>query len=271
MRRNSVDISTVILLALVLGAASGFIGSYYFIDRDSQARLIAEAERAQQDAARIPILITTSTSAIIKKPDSAVTTTPAAPVTGAFNLDIAFFPQAPKKVWDVNHEDYCEEASVLGVHAFLKHKKYTIDEMESELAKMREWQIKTFGYFESTSIEQVAQIAREYLGYKKVRIIEKPTLEMIRAEVAAGHPVIVPANGKMLKNPYFKNGGPIFHMYVIRGFAENGDVITNDPGTQHGENFVYKKEVVLNSMFDWDHGQDRVLVATGGQRVLVIE
>ena len=183
----------------------------------------------------------------------------------------AFFPQAPKKNWDVYHEDYCEEAAVLGVHAFLKEKKYSTDQMEVELEKMRDWEINTFGYFESTSIEQTARIAREYLGYKKVRVIERPTIAMIRAEVAAGHPVIVPANGKQLKNPHFKNGGPEYHMYVIRGFTERGDVITNDPGTQFGENYVYKVSVVMSSMADWNNGEDHDALPTGTPAVLVIE
>ncbi len=271
MRRNSFDISTIILLATVLGAAAGSFGIYKYVERDSYVRLVAEAEHARREAKSAPVLTVTSTASVIKSP-LATTSTPSQPaVSGAFNLDIAFFPQAPKKVWDVLHEDYCEEAALLGVHAFLQNKKYTIDQMEQELSKMYDWQMKNFGYFESTELAMVERIAREYLGYKNVRIIENPTLDMIRDEVAAGRPVIVPANGKMLKNPYFKNGGPMFHMYIIRGFTANGDVITNDPGTQHGENYVYKKDVVMAALRDWDHGQDKTRVATGIPRVLVIE
>ncbi|OGH61114.1 MAG: hypothetical protein A2848_02225 [Candidatus Magasanikbacteria bacterium RIFCSPHIGHO2_01_FULL_50_8] len=274
MPRRGIDISIVILCALCLGALGGFGGAYYFVQRAERAQLISEAAREREAAARVPFV----TAVAQPKKAAAITassTEPlvqkALPSTGAFNLDIAFFPQAPKKNWDVYHEDYCEEAAVLGVHAFLKEKKYSTDQMEVELEKMRDWEINTFGYFESTSIEQTARIAREYLGYKKVRVIERPTIAMIRAEVAAGHPVIVPANGKQLKNPHFKNGGPEYHMYVIRGFTERGDVITNDPGTQFGENYVYKVSVVMSSMADWNNGEDHDALPTGTPAVLVIE
>lgn len=274
-RRSGIDISVVILLAICFGAIVGFAGSYYYSLRLERQKQFSEVEREQAAAGRVPVISVTSTpTAKPTSPKSGSTTsTPPAAVapTGAFNLSVPFFPQAPKKIWDVYHEDYCEEAALLGVHAYIAGKKYTTDQQEAELEKMREWEMKKFGYFESTSVEQTAQIAREFLGYKKVRIIDNPTIADIRKEVAAGRPVIVPANGKMLKNPYFKNGGPPYHMYVIRGFNENGDVITNDPGTQHGENFVYKTSVVLSSMFDWNNGQDHDKFPTGTPRVLVIE
>lgn len=282
MRRNTLDISTVIVLATVLGAAAGFLSVYYYTNHQTLALQVQEAERARQEAARVPIITVTSTPARPAQPiivggdtvsstTSTIATSTPPLAQGAFNLQVPFFPQAPKRVWDVNHEDYCEEASLLGVHAYIKHKDYSVDQMEEELQKMHDWEIKTFGYFQSTSVAETAQIAREYLGYKKVHVIENPTLEQIRAQVAAGHPVIVPADGKALKNPYFKNGGPTFHMFVVRGFTENGDVITNDPGTQHGENYVYKKEIFMAAIHDWDHGQDETLVATGSSRVLVID
>ena len=264
MRRNNFDISTILIVASILGLGAGFFGVYYYFQRAASAQLVVEANERKREAVKVPVfnpVATTSTTA--KKPEPAK--------DSAFNLAVTFFPQAPKKVWDKDHEDYCEEATLLGVDAFYKRKTYSIDEMETLLKKMRDWEIETFGYFESTSIEQTARIAREYLGYKKVRIIDNPTMEIIRAEVSAGRPVIVPANGKELKNPYFKNGGPVFHMYLIRGFTETGDVITNDPGTQHGENFVYKKENVLSSMHDWNHAQDITKVASGVPRVLVLE
>ena len=272
MRRNSIDVSIIIFFAVVLGAITGFFGSYYYTKRHAHAELVREAERAHATVAQIPILN------LIMMPATTVVavTTSTPPVTepklaDAFNLDVAFFPQAPKKNWDADPEEFCEEAALLGVHGFLAHKTYTSDQMEMELSNMRDWEITTFGHFESTRIELVARIAREYLHYKKVRIIENPTREMIRAELAAGHPVIVPADGKALKNPYFKNGGPTFHMIVVRGFTADGDFIANDPGTQFGENFVYKKEVLMSAMHDWDHDTDVSRVATGNARVLVVE
>ena len=272
MRRSNIDISVVIFIAIVLGSAAGMFGAFYYFKINVRSQVFKEAQELQEVARNVPVLTVSSTPDQAPEKTETTTSTPVIKtVVGAFNLDIAFFPQAPKKVWDAAHEDYCEEASLLGVHAFLQNKKFSLDEMDAELEKMRVWEVAQFGYFESTSLEQTARIAREYLGYKKVRIIENPTIEMIRAEVSAGRPVIVPANGKLLKNPYFKNGGPVFHMYTVRGFTEKGGVIVNDPGTQHGENFVYSPENVLSSMHDWNHAQDITMVASGEPRVLVIE
>ncbi len=252
------------MIASVLGLGAGFFGVYYYFQHAAAAKLVTEANQMQIEATKVPVFNPPAATTTIAKKTEAVK-------VSAFNLAVPFFPQAPKKIWDKDHEDYCEEATLLGIDAFYRRKTYSLDEMESLLKKMRDWEIETFGYFESTSIEQTARIAREYLGYKKIRIIDNPTMEMIRAEVSAGRPVIVPANGKELKNPYFKNGGPVFHMYLVRGFTEGGDVIVNDPGTQHGENFVYKKENVLSSMHDWNHAQDITKVASGVPRVLVLE
>lgn len=273
MRRSGIDISIVILSAICLGIITGLGGSYYYFVRVERQRMFAEIEQIKEAAARVPVVVVPDKKAAPTPKTGTAISTPAAAVvpSGAFTLSVPFFPQAPKKNWDVYHEDYCEEASLMTVHVFITGKKYTIDEQEAALEKMRDWQMEKFGYFESTSIEQVARIAREFLGYKKVRIIDNPTIADIRKEVAAGRPVIVPANGKMLKNPYFKNGGPEYHMYVIRGFNESGDAIANDPGTQHGENFVYKSSVVLSSMFDWNNGETHDKLPTGTPRVLVIE
>ncbi|MCX6781191.1 MAG: C39 family peptidase [Candidatus Magasanikbacteria bacterium] len=269
--RFHLDISVIILIAVILGGAGGFFGVKYYIDRETRKQEIASIQLQQHKVSKIPTISSTSTPKA-KIPLTTTTSTLAvADVTGAINLDLIFFPQAPKKIWDADLEEYCEEASLLAVDAWYKHKTYSVDEMEAALSAMKDWEIKTFGYFQSTSVEQTAQIAREYLGYKKIRVIDRPTIAQIRAEIVAHHPVIVPANGKLLKNPYFKNGGPMFHMVVVRGFTESGDVIVNDPGTQFGENFVYSPDVILSAMADWDHGQDETQVATGIPRVLVVE
>lgn len=192
-------------------------------------------------------------------------------VNNPLRLAVPFISQAPKKNWDALHEDYCEEAALLMVEAFVNHKTYSIAEQEKALVALYDWQMKNFGYFESTAVAEVALIAREALKLKNVRIVENPTYEQIRELVGAGHPVIIPANGRALKNPFFKNGGAAFHMLVVRGFTKDGDFITNDPGTQHGENFVYKRAVLMGALHDWDQGSVGQKAASGQPRIIVIE
>jgi hypothetical protein len=75
----------------------------------------------------------------------------------------------------------------------------------------------------------------------------------------------VPADGKKLDNPNFKNGGPVYHMLVIKGFT--GDkFITNDPGTRLGADFIYTQSNLMYSLADWDENKN---AATGGKVGLV--
>ena len=73
---------------------------------------------------------------------------------------------------------------------------------------------------------------------------------------AAGRPVIVPLAGRLLGNPYYTQPGPVYHMLVVKGIAENGDIITNDVGTRHGRNLTYAPDVFLNAMHDVPSGGD---------------
>lgn len=249
--------------------AVAFVGGKRWAGRSVSQRALQQANEAQNAARAVPI-VKTPPSAATSTPKAATTSTPQV-LTGAFNLDVPFVPQAPKKNWDVYHEDYCEEAALLGMKLFLSKKTESIDAMDAELNAARDWQVQTFGYFESTPLSEVSRIAKEFFKFKKVTIIENPTYEQIHAHVAAGRPVVLPTNGKLLFNPHFKNGGPGFHMLTVRGFTADGDFITNDPGTQYGENYVYKKDVLMKAIHDWDHSATEKLPALGTPRALVLE
>ena len=78
--------------------------------------------------------------------------------------------------------------------------------------------------------------------------------------------MLVVADGKVLPNPHFRDGGPEYHALIIRGYT-NKTFITNDPGTQFGENFEYKYNDLLNAIHDWNGGD----VKNGRRVVLVVE
>jgi len=98
------------------------------------------------------------------------------------------------------------------------------------------------------------------------RVLENPTVEDIKQQVASGRPVLVVADGKVLPNKYFQNGGPAYHALVVRGYTEDS-FITNDPGTQFGENLLYTYDDLMNSIRDWNGGD----VKNGKRAVLVFE
>ncbi|MBT6818855.1 MAG: hypothetical protein HOA57_00505 [Candidatus Magasanikbacteria bacterium] len=104
------------------------------------------------------------------------------------------------------------------------------------------------------------------MSSKQIRIVEDPSVEEIKEFVASGNPVLILAYGKDLPNTHFSGDGPEYHALIIRGYDED-EFITNDPGTQFGENFKYKYETLMNAIHDWNDSN----VREGKKVVLVIE
>lgn len=237
----------------VVAVSAAFFGGSRVAQWSVSKKQTRDAVAAQEEAGRIVVVTSTATAA------------------NSFNLPIPFISQAPRKNWDADHEEYCEEASLLMVEVFLRGKKLSVDEQETELAALRDWQKKTFGYFESVTVNEMARIGREYFKWERVRILERPTYEQLRAALAAGHSIIVPANGRALGNPFFSGLGPPYHVLVLRGITPSGDFITNDPGTKRGENYVYKRAVLMNVIHDYTYGPRDKKIADGPARVIIVE
>lgn len=198
---------------------------------------------------------------------------PAVPVAPTENnlpsqamLDVSFLAQAPFGIWDPLHEDACEEASLIMVKHFLaKDKNLTPTSGDVEIIKMIQYEEKN-GYGISISLEQLNQIAKEFSAMLTGRVKNNATIDDIKKELADGKPVIVPAAGKILPNPNFRNGGPNYHMLVVVGYDKNG-FITNDPGTRKGESFRYTYEGLFNALHDWDSAN----ILNGQKAYLVFE
>ncbi|MBI4133860.1 MAG: C39 family peptidase [Candidatus Terrybacteria bacterium] len=191
----------------------------------------------------------------------------AAPLPSEVNLAIPFTVQAPFANWDRDHEDFCEEASVLMAASFVLGKEIPSPEFaDARMYELKEFQLARFGYFESTTAEETAMILRDHYGISAVAVVENPSEETIRRAVASGKAVIVPAAGRELGNPYFRQPGPLYHMLVVKGYAKDGRFITNDPGTKRGADYLYDPTVLLNAIHDWNGGA----VETGRRAVIIV-
>lgn len=140
---------------------------------------------------------------------------------------------------------------------------------EDELQKLVSWMTER-GYSYDVTIAELAQVAREYYGLH-ARIRDDVSEESIKEELAAGRPVIIPAAGRMLGNPYFSGEGPWYHMLVITGYREGlfgTAFITNDPGTKRGDGYEYKADVVLNAIHDWTGVKEEI--AQGKKTMLIV-
>ena len=198
------------------------------------------------------------------------TTTPATPVAStpktsvtSFNLAVPFTSQAPFHIWDVDHEDFCEEASVAMVDAFYGKRTFTRESADQELFTIQSWEKENLGDWVSTTAEETARILREKYGYKRVEVRYDVTVPDIEVEIRAGRPVIVGADGKGL-NPYFRNGGPIYHMLVIKGYTATR-FVTNDPGIRRGADYTYPKDFLFSKIHDWNNGD-----VPNGRRAMIV-
>jgi hypothetical protein len=119
---------------------------------------------------------------------------------------------------------------------------------DAELQELVSWE-ESNGFSQDVTAEELARIAREHFGLR-ARVSADVSEKSIERELRAGRPVIIPAAGRDLGNPFFSGDGPWYHMLVITGFKGNR-YITNDPGTKRGENYEYRKDILLDAIHDW--------------------
>jgi len=188
--------------------------------------------------------------------------TPEIPV--ALNLEMTFYSQAPFGNWDYPWQEACEEASVLLVANEYNKMNLTRESFNDELLRLVDWEKVYFGSYEHTTVAQTAEMLKLQYGLNSI-IHEDPSFEDVQKIVANGHLIVAPFAGKLLGNPNFRNGGPNYHMLVIKGYnSEKMQIITSDVGTRNGENYVYAWETIALALHDW-HDTDITL----GKKLLI--
>lgn len=187
------------------------------------------------------------------------------PLPERVNLAIPFLSQAPKQNWDMPYQEACEEASMLMVDAFYRGKvgKFTSEEGDRAILDLVSFEERRGKTADLTAAE-VAEIAKAKWDYDVV-VTSTVTPELVKRALANGYPVMLPADGKRLENPNFRNGGPPYHMLVIKGYIGNQTWITNDPGTRLGADFTYRYAHLLTVAHDWNGGD-----VPHGQPVLIV-
>lgn len=125
-----------------------------------------------------------------------------------------------------------------------------------------------FGSYIDTTVVQTAELYNKFYGDGTAKIIDNPTIAQIKSELSQGHPIVAPFAGKKLGNSNFTNGGPRYHMLVIRGYDEKY-FYTNDVGTRLGKNFPYSHATIMDALHDLvKEGEGDI--ATGAKKILVI-
>lgn len=182
---------------------------------------------------------------------------PTAPITQTILFNVSFTAQAPFGEWqDPRQQNGCEEAAALMAVRWARGTSFNLEQARDEVIKISEWERQTYGLFEDTSArDTIERIFFGYFNYSNVRLAEDITAADIKSELAAGHLVVVPVNGRLLGNPFFTSPGPLEHMLVIKGYdPSTGEFITNDPGTRQGKDFRYQESVLESALQDYPTG-----------------
>jgi hypothetical protein len=188
-----------------------------------------------------PAATTGATGAVAPANNAGTDTAPAAAV-----LPVPYSVQAPANNWKI-FENACEEDAVLMYHQFLAGDSRTdlpVAEVGPALRAMQQWQVTNWGAEKDLTIDKTGQLAQAYYGYHYE--VVPATQESITAQIASGHPVIVPVMTHSLQNPHY---GPntVYHEVLIKGYNAEG-VVANDGGVKEGKNWFYKWSVLWGAI-----------------------
>ncbi len=193
------------------------------------------------------------------------TPTPVPTLPATVQLQVPFISQAPLRVWDPVTQDTCEESSLLMVHAFVRGLDVGSPAVQDATVRALAKRVEDLGYALDMTVEEVGELAAKDYGLTPM-IVDNPSVEDLKRLLAGGEAVIIPAAGKLLKNPNFTNGGPDYHMLVLTGYVGD-NFVTNDPGTRLGERFVYPVDRLMSAIRDWNGSRP---IEQGARRVLVL-
>lgn len=171
------------------------------------------------------------------------------------NLKVPFTIQSPNQKWDEVYKEGCEEASILMVYSFLNNKSITVSSAMSDIGSMINLQNEIFGGQYNLSATTTAYIASKFYGLQS-EIVVLNSIEDVKRIVSNGNPLILPTLGRELQNPNFKSPGPIYHMLVVKGYTKDGLIITNDPGTRKGKDYLYNPQILFNAIGDWNYNTE---------------
>jgi len=165
-------------------------------------------------------------------------------------IKVPFTSQAPFGVWDNLHNEACEEAALIMAEHWLNQQPLTSHQAEQEILAAVDWQIKNWGGHYDLPAEKIISLAQDFFKIKNIHLVNQPTIDNIKDELNQGNLVLVPMAGRLLKNPYYRQPGPVYHILVVKGYTDK-IIITNDAGTRRGEGFSYSYQNFFAAIHKW--------------------
>ncbi|MCK5413244.1 MAG: C39 family peptidase [Candidatus Pacebacteria bacterium] len=165
-------------------------------------------------------------------------------LAGAYSnpLDVPFKSQVPPGTWSETKN--CGQTSSLMIYSFYDETIPT----EQGIKDIDDWLFEKYGSSQAingysgsnTNTVILETLAKEYGGFSDSYKASGWTIEKVKQEIDAGHPVIVAVTGAPLGQSY--DG----HFLVVKGYTDTG-IITNDPGRTNGV-ITYSNKQFLNAM-----------------------
>jgi hypothetical protein len=179
-------------------------------------------------------------------------------------LDVPFTSQAPAGNWLEPWQNACEETSVIMVTNFFKGDELTVAKAREQILHIFSLKNSEFGKSHDESMSLIAEVVNGAdLGWT-ARVVDNPSLEDLKLEIAAGRPIVVPVDARQLIGTDYA-GEVKYHVMVISGYDDvSGQFIVQDPGTSEGENFRYG----YADLYDAIHDYLQKDIAAGTKRVI---
>lgn len=189
----------------------------------------------------------------------------------SYEISVPFTVQAPYGEWsDPIFQDACEEASVVMASAWVNGTGLTKELAKKDIEALAALQKKKFGHSVDTSVEDTAWLFQEFFAEGSATVEKEVTIERMKAVLAEGNIVIVPTDGRALKNPNFTQPGPPRHMLVVTGYDDTTkEFIVNDPGTRKGERYRYAQSVLFDAILDYPTGKHAPVTSTDKVMIVV--
>jgi len=169
----------------------------------------------------------------------------------AIVLQVPFSAQAPTNNWSRNED--CEETSITMANAFLTgttEDKLPAAAAQNAINNLKTWGQANLGYNANTGADATTKMAQGAFGLT-ITQIPNFTESDLKTALTNKHPILLPINAKLLGSAQYANGGPTYHMIVIRGF-KGDSFIVNDPGTDSGDGNEYPFSILQKASADWN-------------------
>lgn len=232
------------------------LGSAYFLISKSKTTTLSESQSQSSQQNSAQNLSSAEQSPTNNSNTNTDGTNEEKPLPTKVSLKVPFSPQAPTANWDELHNQACEEVSGIMANAYFNGvTSLPTATVEKEINALTKWQQDNFGYNLSITTEETVKMIEANFKLKvEIATIDENTIKRALSENKL---VLLPANGQMLNNPYFKQPGPVYHMLVLTGYNKD-TFITNDPGTKRGENYEYKYSTLEAATGNWNHDTESV-------------